>query len=414
MMAPSALHRRLIGSSARCCASSNAGPPTLTDRAPTVTVTPTAGTEEKSAASGIRSPRASAAVTTARAKGCSLGSSAAAAKARTWSSVYPAAGAMPSTAGSPLVKVPVLSNSTVSTVRMLSSAIRSFTRTPPRAARSVAIETTNGIARPSACGQAITNTVIVRTTAMSGTPSSVQTTAVTAAAPSANQKSQAAAVSANRCAREEEFCASATKRWIPAKAVSSPTAVISRRRPESTATVPATTASPTPRRTASDSPVTMDSSMLAEPSRIRPSAGIDPPGRTMTTSPSANPAGATLTICPSTRRSASSGSRAASESSAEEVWASERISIQCPRSMITTSSASSHQKFNSWSSRPRLDPQEARKATVMANPIKSIIPGLRLLISLTAPVRNGAPPQKYTTLPSTGETQGRPGRSGNE
>ena len=44
-------------------------------------------------------------------------------------------------------------------------------------------------------------------------------------------------------------------------------------------------------------------------------------------------------------RSASSGNSAASESSAEVVWASERISIQWPRSMMTISSASSHQKF---------------------------------------------------------------------
>ena len=92
----------------------------------------------------------------------------------------------------------------------------------------------------------------------------------------------------------------------------------------------------------------IDSSMSAAPETIRPSAGTRPPGpddhdvarpevgrRDTTTDPS-----------PSTR-SASSGSSAASESSAEVVWASERISIQCPSSMITISSASSHQKSSS-------------------------------------------------------------------
>ena len=43
--------------------------------------------------------------------------------------------------------------------------------------------------------------------------------------------------------------------------------------------------SPTLRRTGRDSPVTIDSSMSAEPSTISPSAGTLPPGRTTTTSP---------------------------------------------------------------------------------------------------------------------------------
>ncbi len=148
------------------------------------------------------------------------------------------------------------------------------------------------------------------------------------AAPSANQNSQAAARSAIRWAREEEFWASATRRWMPARAVSSPTAVISTRSPESVATVPATTGSPISRRTGRDSPVIIDSSMLAVPDRIRPSAGILPPGRTITTSPSRNADGATVSVPSPVTRSASSGSSAANESRAEVVCASERISIQ--------------------------------------------------------------------------------------
>ena len=317
--------------------------------------------------------------------------------------------------GWPLVRVPVLSNRTVVTVRMDSSASRSLTSTPPRAARSVAMETTSGMARPRAWGQAITSTVMVRTTAWSGSPSSVHTMAVITPASSANQNSHAAARSAIRCALEEEFCASATRRWMPASAVSSPTAVISTRRPESVATVPATTRSPSPRRTGLDSPVIIASSMLAVPDRIRPSAGIRPPGRTTTRSPTRSSAGATssvpvcsLPVCslPGSRtRSASSGSSAANESNAEVVWARDRISIQWPSSMITISSASSHQKSSSWCSRPRLAPQEARNATVMARAISSIIPGCRARISPTAPVRNGRPPHTYMTVPSTGETQ---------
>ncbi len=116
---------------------------------------------------------------------------------------------------------------------------------PDVAALPVAIATTSGIARPSACGQAITRTVIVRTMASSGMPSAVQTTAVSTAAANANQKSHAANRSASSCAREVEFCASETSRWMPASAVSPPTAVTRIRSAESVATVPAVTASPT-------------------------------------------------------------------------------------------------------------------------------------------------------------------------
>ena len=165
---------------------------------------------------------------------------------------------------------------------------------------------------------------------------------------------------------------------------------------------------------ARDSPVTIDSSTSADPSTISPSAGTLPPGRTTTTSPTRSSDGATVSrSCRRRRRrSASSGSRAASESSAEVVCASDRISIQWPSSMITISSASSHQKSSWWCSRPRLAPHDDTNATVMASPISSIIPGARERISLTAPVRNGRPPQTYITVPSTGETHCAPGKSG--
>ena len=71
----------------------------------------------------------------ARASGCSLSASTAAASASSRSSPSPAStAATPVTAGWPLVSVPVLSNSTASTVRIRSSASRSLTRMPARAA----------------------------------------------------------------------------------------------------------------------------------------------------------------------------------------------------------------------------------------------------------------------------------------
>ncbi len=277
------------------------------------------------------------------------------------------------------------------------------------------MDTTSGIARPRACGQAITSTVMVRITASSGCPIKPHTTAVTIAAPRANQNSQAAALSASRCARDDEFWASVTSRWMPASAVSSPTAVTLTRSPESVATVPATTVSPMLRRTGSDSPVTMDSSISAAPSTMTPSAGTLPPGRTITTSSTRSSDGATVSVllpASPTTRSASSGRSAANESSADVVCASDRISIQWPSSMITISSASSHQKSRLCGSTPRLAPHDATNATVMARPISSIIPGARERISLIAPVRNGRPPQRYITVPSSGDTHCDPANSG--
>jgi hypothetical protein len=74
-------------------------------------------------------------------------------------------------------------------------------------------------------------------------------------------------------------------------------------------------------------------------------------------------------------RSASSGSRAASASSAPRAWAIERISSQCPRSMIVISVASSHQ--TSTSNSPSVAAQLAAKATLMARLMSVIIPGCR-------------------------------------
>src|SRR5699024_9227695 len=105
-------------------------------------------------------------------------------------------------------------------------------------------------------------------TAASGMPSMDHTSAVSTAAPRANQNNQPAAVSAMRWALDEEAWASATSFWIPASAVSSPMALTSRGMQQSVATVPATTWSSYQRRTLLDSPVTMDASKEALPSTI--------------------------------------------------------------------------------------------------------------------------------------------------
>ena len=238
----------------------------------------------------------------------------------------------------------------------------------------------------------MTSTVTVRTTASSGLPMMVHTTAVIRAEISANQNNNAAARSARAWAREEDSCASATMRWIPARAVSPPVASTRTRTVLSVATVPATTLSPVSRKTGRDSPVIIDSSNSAAPSRMVPSAGTRAPALTSTTSPTTSSEVATVRVVPSMTFSASSGSRAASASSAEDAPPRARISSQWPSSMMVTSRASSHQKSSSKPPSPRVVTQEATNATVMAMAIRSIIPGWRDFSSFHPPLRKGVPP----------------------
>lgn len=84
------------------------------------------------------------------------------------------------------------------------------------------------------------------------------------------------------------------------------------------------------------------------------------------------------------------GSSSASAFSAPCACPSAFISCQCPSNMITTSAESSHQ--NSRSTSPSADAALARKATVIASEMSSIIPGARRRSSDQAPVRKTAPP----------------------
>jgi hypothetical protein len=93
------------------------------------------------------SPRSRAAAAMALARGCSL--SASTAPASRSSPPVPSTAATPLTRGSPLVRVPVLSNSTASTTRIRSRASRSLIRMPLRAANPVEMVMTSGMASPS-------------------------------------------------------------------------------------------------------------------------------------------------------------------------------------------------------------------------------------------------------------------------
>ena len=155
------------------------------------------------------------------------------------------AAATPVTTCAPLVSVPVLSNSTVSIVRIRSRARRSLTRIPSRAATAVDSEITSGIASPRACGQAITSTVTVRTMASSTSPSSRPHDER-----DRRRRRRRRRTAARRTGRRAPGpgCGWPGRRrrgaGCPASAVSSPTASTRTRIDESVDTVPATTRSP--------------------------------------------------------------------------------------------------------------------------------------------------------------------------
>jgi aminoglycoside N3'-acetyltransferase len=89
-------------------------------------------------------------------------------------------------------------------------------------------------------------------------------------------------------------------------------------------------------------------------------------------------------------RSAVSGSSRASSLSAPCAWEIERISIQCPRTMMVTSVASSHHR--SIPGKPNVTATLKAKATVIANAINVIMPGRRSVSSPMAPLMKTKPP----------------------
>jgi hypothetical protein len=120
------------------------------------------------------------------------------------------------TSGSPRVRVPVLSSTTVSSEADCSIAIAFLNRIPRRAPSPVPTMTAVGVASPSASGQVITTTVIANRSASSTSRSTTshQTRKVPSPPISATSTSQKAARSASRCAGAFEFCASWTSLTI--------------------------------------------------------------------------------------------------------------------------------------------------------------------------------------------------------
>ncbi len=275
---------------------------------------------------------------TARASGCSEPCSTAAARRRVSAAARPSArGVRAVTLMAPVVRVPVLSRTTVSMRRSRSRARGPLTRIPSWAPRPVAASSAVGVARPRAQGQATTRTATAAVTAACGAapaPSQNPRT-VTETVSTAGTKT-AATVSASRCTAVLPVWASSTSRVIRASWVSAPTASARTTSSPPELTAPPTTRVPGPASTGRLSPLTSDRSRAERPSVTVPSVATFSPGRTRNSSPTRNRSTGMRCSVPSRRTATSLAASAASERSAEPVPRRALASIRRPASTNST------------------------------------------------------------------------------
>ena len=224
----------------------------------------------------------------------------------------------------PVVTVPVLSSTTVSTRRVDSSTSGPLMRMPSWAPRPVPTISAVGVARPRAHGQAMISTA----TAAVNAPVGRRRCRARSRAwrrPGRSRRARRPPRPGRRAAGPAAlpFWASSTSRAICASGVSAPTRVArTTRRPPALTVAPAT-ASPGPTSTGTDSPVSMRRvDRRACPPRRSPSVAIFSPGRTTKRSPTASCSIGTRTSTPS-RRTATS--LAPSSSSARSAAPARRL-----------------------------------------------------------------------------------------
>ena len=160
----------------------------------------------------------------------------------------------------PVVTVPVLSRTTVSTRRVDSRTSGPLIRMPSWAPRPVPTISAVGVARPSAHGQAMIRTATAAVNAAAASPVAREPGRRTCRARSTSTTGTKTPEirSASRCTSALPFCASSTSRAIRASWVSAPTRVASTTSRPPALTVAPVTASPTATSTGTDSPVSMD------------------------------------------------------------------------------------------------------------------------------------------------------------
>ena len=224
-----------------------------------------------------------------RAIGCSEASSSDPAIRSSSSRSTPAAGTTSTRAIVPVVTVPVLSSTIVSTRRVDSRTSGPLMITPSWAPRPVPTMIAVGVARPRAHGQAMISTATAAVNATDGSsPTPSQNPSVATARAMTIGTNTAEIRSASRCTGALPLWASCTSRAIWASSVSAPTLVARTTSRPPALTVAPVTASPGPTSTGTGSPVSSEASIADEPSSTTPSVATFSPGRTTKRSPTAS------------------------------------------------------------------------------------------------------------------------------
>ena len=235
----------------------------------------------------------------AAAMGCSEPDSRAPASRSSSASLWPGAAITSVRLSRPVVRVPVLSSTIVSTVRVDSSTCGPEITMPSWAPRPVPVRIAVGVARPIAQGHAMISTATAAVNAAAaGCPVASQVTRVTRAMPMTTGTNTDEIRSASRCTGGLPACAATTSRASCASWVSAPTRVARTTSRPFALTPPPVTASPSPTSTGTGSPVSSEVSTAERPERTIPSAAIFSPGRTTNSSPAASSVAGTRTSWP--------------------------------------------------------------------------------------------------------------------
>ena len=189
----------------------------------------------------------------------------------------------------PVVTVPVLSSTIVSTRRVDSSTSGPLIRMPSWAPRPVPTIRAVGVASPRAHGQAMIRTATAAVNAaVSPASAPIQNPRVATDSAITIGTKIPETRSARRWTCALPFCASSTSRAIWASWVSAPTRVARTTSRPPALTVAPTTGSPTPTSTGTDSPVSIEASTAESPSSTTPSVATFSPGRTTNRIPTAS------------------------------------------------------------------------------------------------------------------------------
>ena len=279
----------------------------------------------------------------ARAIGCSEADSSAPAYRSTSSSETPSAAATSRSVIWPVVTVPVLSRTIVSTERVDSRTSGPLMRMPSWAPRPVPTMRAVGVARPRAQGQAMISTATAAVKASDRpAPVTIQKISVARASTRTIGTKIREMRSARRCASALPFCASSTILAICASCVSDPTRVARTTSRPPALTVAPTTSSSGPTSTGTDSPVSMEVSTAEVPCSMTPSVATFSPGRTTKRIPTARSStGMVRSVVPS--RTVTSFAPISSRARrAAPAWRLERFSKYLPARMkVVTPAAAS-------------------------------------------------------------------------